>query len=113
MASPTMTDHQLAEKHGRRLTDAGGVSLFTPNEWGYRCPQGHRNNLIVWSKFNGHVWCHRCQMDYPMETCPIQRPIWMNPGQFRSFLRRLPFKPKVLPGVDNSLAAKDREGPRM
>jgi len=106
MASPTLTDEQLAEKYGRRV--AGAVSLFEPFEWGYRCPIGHRGESITWSEFKEHIWCYRCELDYPSETCPMQRPSWMQPKQFKEFIARLPFKPKVLPGVDHYLELLDK-----
>ena len=107
MPSPKMTDEQLAEHYGRRTP--GGQPLFEPFQWGYRCPQGHRGELITWSKFNDHIWCHKCQLDYPSETCPMQRPSWMDPDEFRAFVSRLPFKPKILPGVDRSIEPPTKE----
>ena len=101
MASPTFTDEQLAKKYGRRTP--GVIPLLEPYEWGYRCPQGHKGELIIWSKFNNHIWCHKCQLDYPSETCPLQRPSWMDPDEFGAFVSRLSFKPKIIPGVDRSI----------
>jgi len=98
MASPTLTDQELAEKYDRRGT--GAVSLFEPYEWGFQCPKGHRGEAITWSEFNEHIWCKKCELDYPSADCPMQRPRWMNPDEFKAFVARLPFKPKILPGVD-------------
>ena len=106
MSSPTMTDEEIAEKYGRRET--GAVSLFSPSEQGYRCPQRHRGDYITWSEFNEHIWCYKCELDYPSKDCPMQRPSWMEPKEFKEFIARLPFRPKVLPGVDKSLEALDR-----
>ena len=108
MASPTMTDEELAEKYGRRRT--GAVSLFEPYEWGYRCPARHRGENITWSEFNEHIWCKKCELDYPSADCPMQRPSWMDPDEFKSFVTRLPFKPTVLPGVDHYLELLDKAG---
>lgn len=107
MLSPTLTDRQLAKRYGRRTT--GAVSLFEPFEWGYRCPAGHRGGLITWSEFNEHIWCQRCQLDYHSSTCPMQRQSWMDPKGFREFVSRLPFKPKILPGIDYYLEILDAE----
>lgn len=109
MGSPTLTDDQLAEKFGRR---PDGQPLFEPCEWGYRCPEGHRGLLITWSEFKGHIWCHRCQLDYPSESCPMQRPSWMKPEDFKAFIAKLPFKPKVLPGVDHYIEVMDKAMPK-
>ncbi len=105
MSSPTLTDRQIAKKYGRRTP--GAVSLFEPYEWGYGCPRGHRGELITWSEFNEHIWCHRCQLDYPSADCPMQRPGWMDPKEFQEFVSRLPFTPKVLSGVDRYLELLD------
>jgi len=100
MASPIMTDEQLAEKYGRRKE---GVSLFEPCEYGYGCPKGHRGTQICWSEFNEHIWCYKCEIDYPSSECPIKQPSWMTKEQFREFVDKLPFKSKVLRGIDRSL----------
>jgi len=104
MASPTLSDRQLAQKYGRRPE---GVALFEPMEYGYRCPEGHCGAAIYWSEFKEHIWCYECKLDYPTETCLIQRPSWMSIKDFRDFLDKLPFKPKVLAGVDRSLEEKE------
>jgi len=108
MASPTLTDEQLAKKYGRRTP--GGQTLFKPFELGYRCPKGHRGESITWSEFNNHIWCHKCQLDYTSETCPMQRPSWMDPDEFGAFVSRLSFKPKILPGVDRSIEPPNERG---
>jgi len=106
MASLTLTDQELAEKYGRRRTSA--VSLFEPCEWGYRCPARHRAEFITWSEFNEHIWCKKCGLDYPSSDCPMQRPSWMDPDEFKQFVERLPFKPQILPGVDHYLELLDK-----
>ncbi|GAH45748.1 unnamed protein product [marine sediment metagenome] len=111
MAEPTLTDEQLAEKYGRR--PVGAVSLFAPFEWGYRCPAGHRGENITWSEFKEHIWCKKCELDYPVADCPMQRPSWMDPTEFKAFVARLPFKPKILPGVDHSLELLDKAEKRL
>lgn len=100
MASPTMTDEELAQRFGRR---GPGSTVFDACEWGYQCPKGHRGMSITWSEFKVHIWCHRCRLDYPSKDCPMQRPSWMSPSRFRQFISQLPFRPKVLRGVDRSL----------
>lgn len=105
MASPTLTDEELAKQYGRRKE---GVALFEPFEWGYRCPQGHRGEAITWSEVANHIWCYKCQLDYSSKDCPMQRPSWMKPKEFKAFVARLPFKPKVLPGVDHYIELLDK-----
>jgi len=106
LASPTLTDKQIVEQYGRRET--GAQPLFEPFEWGYQCPKGHRGTAITWSEFKEHIWCKRCEMDYPSADCPMQRPSWMDPTEFKAFVARLPFKPKILPGVDSYLELLDK-----
>lgn len=105
MSSPTLTAEKLAEKHGRR---SGGQPLFEPFELGYRCPQGHKGECITWSEFNEHIWCFKCQLDYPSKDCPMQRPGWMKPEDFKRDISKFPFKAKVLPGVDHSVEMLDK-----
>lgn len=105
MASPTLTDEQLNSQYGRR---AEGQPLFEPYELGYRCPQDHKGALITWSEFNEHIWCYQCQLDYPSKDCPMQRPGWMKPEEFKAEIANLPFKPKVLPGVDHYIEMLDK-----
>jgi hypothetical protein len=102
MASPTLTDQQLARQFGRR---GPGQPLFEPQEFGYRCPKGHGGDHITWSEFKEHIWCYQCKLDYPSKDCPIQRPSCMSRKDFNAFVRRLPFKPQIIPGVDRSLEA--------
>ncbi len=106
MASPTLSDIELAKQFGRR---SQGQPLFEPCEWGYRCPNGHRGQHTTWSEFNKHIWCHKCNLEFPSETCPMQRPSWMTPQQFKEMVSKLPFKPKVLRGVDHCLDLMDRQ----
>lgn len=106
MASPILKDRELAKKYGRRTP--GGQPLFEPYEWGYQCPAGHRGDNIDWSEFVDHIWCKKCELDYLSSDCPIQRPSWMAPDEFKSFVARLPFKPKILPGVDRYLEFLDK-----
>jgi len=105
MSSPKLTDEEIAEKYGRR---AGGQPLFEPFELGYRCPQGHKGDSITWSEFNEHIWCFKCQLDYLSMDCPMQRPGWMKPDDFKRDIAKLPFKPKVLPGVDHTVEMLDK-----
>ncbi|KKN86951.1 hypothetical protein LCGC14_0262200 [marine sediment metagenome] len=107
MASPTLTDKQLTERYGKRAP--GAVSLFAPYEWGYRCPKGHRGENITWSEFKQHIWCYKCQLDYPSMDCTMQRPSWMEPDEFKSFVAKLPFKPRILPGVDHYIELLDKK----
>ena len=105
MASPTLTDKQLAEQFGRRPQ---GIPLFEPYEYGYRCPKGHRGGNITWSEFREHIWCYKCKLDYPSKDCPIQRPSWMKPKEFKEFVDGLPFKAKILRGVDRYIEMLDK-----
>lgn len=94
MASPRLSDRELEEQFGKRPPAA--ISLFEPYEHGYRCPKGHKGSDIAWSEFREHIWCYRCELDYPTKDCPIQRPNWMTPAQFKEFIDKLPFRAKVL-----------------
>lgn len=109
MASPTLTDEQLSEQYGKR---PNGVALFEPYELGYRCPRGHRGATITWSEFEEHIWCFMCNLDYPSKDCPMQRPSWMKPDDFKKQIAKLPFKPKVLPGVDHYIEMLDKHQKR-
>lgn len=101
MASLILTDEQLVEQFGRRfpLGAKGIVILDEPSELGYQCPKGHKMGQLTWSEFNEHLWCYVCKIDYPSADCPMQRPCWETPRQFREFVSRLPFKPKIIKGV--------------
>jgi len=80
MSSPTLTDKQLKETYGLRFPEGTqGIVMFDkPFELGFSCPKGHRGVDITWSEFNEHIWCYKCNLDYPSFFCPIKRPCWMN-----------------------------------
>lgn len=99
MGSLTMTDEQIAKKFGRRDLPRGAVILNEPSEEGYQCPKGHKMGEITWSEFNEHIWCYVCQVDYPSKDCPMKRPCWETPKQFKEFIGRLPFIPEIIKGV--------------
>ncbi len=98
MASPTLTNKELATQYGKR---GKGRPIDEPQELGYGCPKGHRLDHITWSEFNGHIWCYKCQIDYPSKDCPIQRPCFMSDEQWNGFIQRLPFKATVIDGVQH------------
>ena len=106
MPSPAMSDEQLAKKYGRRTPDE--YPLFEPYHWGYRCPRKHKGESIAWSSFNDHIWCQKCKFDYPSADCPMQRPSWMDHDEFGAYIARLPYRPKILPGVDRSIEPLDK-----
>ena len=99
MASPTMTDEQIANKYGRRKTRPGLIILNEPSEEGYQCPKEHKMNEITWSEFNEHIWCYVCKIDYPSKDCLMQRLCGETPKQFKTFISGLPFKPQIIKGV--------------
>lgn len=102
MASPTLTDEQLAQKYGRR-PHPGAILLFEPFDFGYRCPKGHGGGCITWSEFNDHIWCYRCNLEYPYFDCTLQQPSWMSDKEWEEFVAKLPNKPKILEGLDRTL----------
>lgn len=103
--SSHLTDRQLEKIYGKR---GSGTALFEPWELGYRCPRGHRGSHITWSEFNHHIWCYKCQLDYLSNTCPIQRPSWQGKEDFEKTIARLPFKPRVIRGMDRTIEELDK-----
>ncbi len=99
MASPTMTDEQIAQKFGRRDFPEGSVAFDEPSELGYQCPKGHKMDELTWSEFKYHLWCYVCKIDYPSEDCPKQRVCWMSNEQWEDINKMLPFKPKIIEGI--------------
>lgn len=99
MASLTLTDGELTIQYGRRDLPKGTIIFDEPSELGYQCPEGHKMGQLIWSEFNDHLWCYVCKLDYPSAECPMQRPCWETPKQFKEFISRLPFKPKIIKGV--------------
>jgi len=109
MASPTMTDGELAKEYGYSQS---GQTLFGPQEFGYRCPKGHGGNYLTWSEFNEHIWCHKCWLDYRYCDCTLKRPSWMKRKYFNKFVADLPIKPRILKGVDRWMEEVDKPHPR-
>jgi len=99
MASPVMTDMQLAEKYGRR--PVGGTAIDEPTELGYQCPKGHKWDALTWSEFKEHLWCYVCKLDYPSKDCPKQRVCWMSDEQWEMINKTLPFKPIIIEGIQH------------
>jgi len=102
MASPTMTDEQIAEKYGRRNLPQGAVAFDQPQELGYVCPSGHTGDYLTWSEFNEHIWCYKCKKDYHYAIdCRLRHMCWMSDEQWNDFLNSLPMKPTVLEGIQH------------
>ena len=106
MASPVLSDEELRKTYGER-SPKGAVPLFEPSEFGYRCPMGHYEDCLTWSEFNEHLWCERCNLDYPTERCPIAKPCWMNEKDWLEFIRKLPWTPIILPITDMTICWMD------
>ena len=66
--TPAAEWHKLKEILGQRER---GTALFTPFEIGYECPVcGASNDIdLTWSEFNGMLWCHNCEQDWPSCIC--------------------------------------------
>lgn len=63
-------DERIAALVGRR--PVGGVIRDVPGELGYRCPLHPHDpdyETLMWSEFNGFVWCARCERDWPSALC--------------------------------------------
>ena len=103
MASSTLTDKQLEEQYGRRFpTEAKGIVILDePTELGYRCPRSHKWNDITWSEFKKHIWCYKCQLDYPSALCPMKRPCSFSRESFEVFVNKLPFRAIIVKGVEH------------
>jgi len=59
MGNERHNDEELKEQFGMRHT---GTPIISPQEIGYRCPEGHSN--ITWSEFKKHIWCYTCKKDF-------------------------------------------------
>ena len=76
MKQNTYSKNARAEKLlGKRRT---GVQPFDqPFELGYHCPvcqyklsdDGNFDERLEWSEYNGMIWCHKCNFDYPSPLC--------------------------------------------
>jgi len=60
---------KLNEVLGRR--PGPGTPLFLPNELGYACPVCGASDEVnlMWSEFNGMIWCNKCKEDWPSCIC--------------------------------------------
>jgi len=45
-----------------------GIPLDQPSELGFKCPVGRQHHL-EWSEYQGFIWCHTCNFDYPSPLC--------------------------------------------
>lgn len=70
------SENKRAEKvMGLRPTD--GLSIDFPVELGYKCPvcdyvpevNGEYDERLSWSEYNGFIYCHVCNKDYPTALC--------------------------------------------
>lgn len=84
------------ETRTRRPTD--GVAFDEPGVLGYLCPKLHGGGDLTWSEWEEHLWCYKCEIDYPSKDCPKQRPGWMSDEIWEMVNSGLPFKPVILPG---------------
>lgn len=60
----------------KRITD--GIIIDFPAEIGYHCPvceykqeddKGNYDERLDWSEYNGFIYCHKCNKDYPSCLC--------------------------------------------
>ena len=98
MASPLLTDKQLAKEYGIRPS---GQPLDCPSELGYICPKGHGGDYLSWSEFKEHIWCWECMIDYLYADCMLKRMCWMSDKQWEDFLSDLDEKPQIIEGIQH------------
>jgi hypothetical protein len=59
------------------LRAVGGNPIDFPCELGYHCPvceyellqDGNYDERLMWSEYNGFLWCSVCNKDYPTVLC--------------------------------------------
>lgn len=69
--------NERAEKLvGKRMAD--GIIIDFPAELDYHCPvckyeqensEGNYDERLDWSEYNGFIYCHKCNKDYPSCLC--------------------------------------------
>lgn len=77
MEEKTYSKNKRAERLvGKRMTD--GIIIDFPAELGYHCPvceykqvgsNGNYDGRLDWSEYNGFIYCHECNKDYPSCIC--------------------------------------------
>ena len=62
---------------GKREIKENSLVITMPCEFNYHCPICEYENLVdgnfderlMWSEYNGFVWCEVCNKDYPSAIC--------------------------------------------
>jgi len=88
---PFAVNERAAKVMGSRPT---GIPIDQPCELGYHCPvceypqivDGEYDERLLWSEYNGFLWCAVCNVDYPSALCHGIEPSEWTAGAIDVFL---------------------------